>query len=126
MKLNIAFSTPQSYHPNELIFYLECDSVSYEFSLSNSDFPTSNLFDLFKNDEKIIEKYFDNEDITYEKFKQRALSINIYYPQFTYTVINELQKITIIDLFSNIGGTLGLFLGKIIAFIVGLIFMLFF
>ena len=91
---------------------LECESVTYDFSIYNSEFPTELLYNLFISDKEFVKKYFKNEsDISYEKFKDRAIALNVYYPQFSYTVITELRKIPIIDLFSNIGGTLGLFLG---------------
>ena len=95
-----------------LLCPLECDSVTYDFSIYNSEFPTELLYNLFISDKEFVGKYFRNEsDISYEKFKERAIALNVYYPQFSYTVITELRKIPIIDLFSNIGGTLGLFLG---------------
>ena len=37
--------------------------------------------------------------------------INIYYDLLEYTEIVEVEKTSLIDLFSSIGGTLGLFLG---------------
>ena len=43
--------------------------------------------------------------------KNNSLVLNIFYDSLSYTRIDEIQKTRPIDLISNIGGTLGLFLG---------------
>jgi hypothetical protein len=63
---------------------LECDSVTYELSLSSMKFSDG------------------NENIT---------GFNAYYADSTYTTITELAKQEFLDLISNIGGNLGLFIG---------------
>jgi len=42
---------------------------------------------------------------------ENFISIRIYYDKASYTRINEIPKIEIVDLIANIGGNLGLFLG---------------
>lgn len=90
---------------------LECDSQTFDFLISYSDFPSESYYNLYARDEIFVKNYFPNGGLSYKEFKKRSVGINIYYSQFNYRVITELQKITMIDLISNIGATLGLFLG---------------
>ena len=86
----------------------------FDFFLSHSDFPTRSYYEIYKRDKTFVNKYFNKkENFTFDEIKQRAIAVNIYYPQLKYTEITELKKTSLIDLFSNIGGTIGLFLGNI-------------
>jgi hypothetical protein len=64
---------------------LECDSFSYDISVSSNSY-------IKKNDSN--------------KYK-----IYVYFDDLKYTLISEQPKFDFIDLVSNIGGSLGLFLG---------------
>jgi hypothetical protein len=44
-------------------------------------------------------------------FKNKIVSINVYFSELRYTEITETPSTTIIDLFAYIGGTVGLFVG---------------
>jgi hypothetical protein len=81
---------------------LECDSVSYELTLSSSDFPSRFVYERYKS-------FFPMSE--YELFKKMSVSVNIYYPSLEYSKLTELPKTSVIDLFSSIGGTLGLYIG---------------
>ena len=48
---------------------------------------------------------------TYEEAHKRFVSLKVYYPQLKYTYISQQPKTEMVDLVSDIGGTLGLFLG---------------
>jgi hypothetical protein len=89
-----------------------CSSVLYDLSVSYSGFPTESFYKLFRNVKEYTDGFFRNEKLSYDKLRQRAVGLNIYYPDFKYTSIRELQKTTVVDLVSNIGGTFSLFLGK--------------
>ena len=43
--------------------------------------------------------------------KGSVLSLNIYFEQLSYTEISQNAKTELVDLVSNIGGLLGLFIG---------------
>ena len=80
----------------------------------------------------VILSRFNNIKPTYQQIKQSIASININYNQLGYTQIKEAQKITAIDLATNIGGTMGLFLGlsflsfiEIIELLIEIIFVFF-
>jgi amiloride-sensitive sodium channel subunit alpha/amiloride-sensitive sodium channel subunit gamma len=90
---------------------LECNSVDYEFSYSSSDFPTEEYFDSFKLNSSSKEIYLNGEYVSFEAYRKSFIGLNIYYPYLKYTEIVEVEKYSLIDLLSNIGGTLGLFLG---------------
>jgi hypothetical protein len=84
---------------------LECDTTEFDFTYSISEFPSIKYY----NNVKL---YNDNAmNLTYDDFKQRALSISVYYPQLKYTEITEIPNTTLIDFLAYIGGTVGLFLG---------------
>jgi len=73
---------------------LECHSVSYKLSTSFSSFPTSSYAEL----------YSYNYDMAINYVKEVTLSLNIFYEDFRYTVIDEKPKIDWTDLLSSIGG----------------------
>jgi len=67
---------------------VECDSVNYE---------TLNSFT------KFIQQT--------EKTDKNVIYFTVYYENLDYTVIDQVAKMTELDLISNIGGNLGLFIG---------------
>lgn len=55
---------------------------------------------------------FNNRtNVTLEELRSNLLCISVFYSDLSYRKFYEIQKVDIIDLISNIGGTLGLFLG---------------
>ena len=86
----------------------ECETTSYEYTYSSSDFSGERYYQEFKNVFNISE-----EDVLSKKFNKgkNGLILNVYFPELKYTEVSETPKIGVISLISNIGGTLGLFLG---------------
>ena len=78
---------------------LECNSIDYNLLISHSTFQSKiNSDDPFSNNTK--------------KFNSsNNLKLNIYYDSLSFTTNDEVAKMDLIDLISNIGGTLGLFTG---------------
>ena len=93
--------------------------------MSSSNFPTEKYYEIYKKDKSFIEHNLKNYNISFEDFRKRALSINIFYPQLKYSLISEIPKTSIVDLFSTIGGELGLFLGMSILSFIEIIQILF-
>ena len=67
----------------------------------------------------------------FDKSDENLLKLNIYYDELSYTVINEAISLSIFEVLSNIGGTLGLFLGlsllsfvEVIEVLINVIFIL--
>ena len=89
---------------------LECDSEYYKLTSSSLAYPTQIYADILANQSQ-IQSRFGNTRPTYEQLKQSLASVNINYDQLGYMQLREYQKMTILDLVTSIGGTLGLFLG---------------
>ena len=75
---------------------MECDSYMYETLVSSSDYPTDEYFNL-------LNKTNSNS--------KNELALNIYFPLTKFTRITEVPKVSLFDLFSNVGGSMGIFLG---------------
>ena len=80
---------------------LECERVSYQLTLSSSNFPSFSSYLIYKN----------ITNLSYEVVRENSLAVNIYYQDLGYTRISETPTMIIQDLLSQIGGTLGLFIG---------------
>ena len=100
---------------------LECDSISYELSLSTANFPTRIFSKILKQRDTIKSQFEPNETISYESLKECVLALDINYAELKYKVISESASKTIIDLIASIGGTIGLFLGTSLLGIVDII-----
>ena len=93
---------------------LECDSIKYSYSLSNLVFPSQSFYSKFYSDTSNLISTEINYNIdlsTIESYKKYYLMLNVFYPYLEYTQITESPKFTWIDLLSQIGGSLGMFLG---------------
>ena len=85
---------------------LECDWLAYEVQLSSSEYPTREVFKLYKQTDGK-----NKTNLTYVDYKDNFVYLNIFYPYMRYTEIVEMPKVTLADLFANIGGSMGIFLG---------------
>lgn len=87
----------------------ECDSVSYFYKISQSNFPSPFYKKLLIEFDKALnesKRGFDYNDI--EKY---LLSVNIYFDEIATTTIEENPNKTIEQLVAEIGGFLGLCMG---------------
>jgi hypothetical protein len=84
---------------------LECDSIDYQYSVSSVDMDIEQFLQYILQSNGINLLDFLNNN------NENFISIRIYYDKASYTRINEIPKIEIVDLIANIGGNLGLFLG---------------
>lgn len=89
---------------------LECDSSHYAIETSFTKYPGyyysegSLLF-------KLLESFELSEKDEAERLLDGALSFNVYYDVLEYTLISEKPQTLLVDLVSNIGGLLGIFIG---------------
>lgn len=89
---------------------LECDNVKYDLSLSSLINPHLKEYESFTTKEiKEYEKKL-GRNLTYDFFKSTWVSIKVYYTSLHYLEIKEFPKVTAIDLLSQIGGSLGMFI----------------
>ena len=90
---------------------IECNSIQYQMTISQIDYPSEQLADLMKLDPLIKEKFKYSTPISYNDLKHSLVSLNIYYDELGYTLIKEIPKCSLIDFISSIGGIIGLLLG---------------
>lgn len=100
---------------------LECEAISYNSFMSHTDYPSKIYSSLLANNSEIIERYqrslidmhlpVTSTNITYEFLKSHMLELSVFYGELGYEKYEEFAKMDAVDLISDIGGTLGLFLG---------------
>ena len=83
---------------------IECDKNTFDSIISQLDFPSNDYFTLIQND--TTESNYDID--SYQDF---YYSLNFYYSSTEYTYISQSPQMTLINLLSNMGGSLGMFLG---------------
>jgi hypothetical protein len=97
---------------------LECNSMTYEISASQSDYPSYNEYLSLLNNSALISKFPNGNLTSINELKQSLYQIYIYFENLEYTKISEQPQNTIWNLISNIGGLFGLFLGlSVLSFI---------
>ena len=89
---------------------LECASESYTLTTASLGYPTPVYAQMLASQPQ-IQSRFNNSPPTYQQLRQSIVSLNINYNQLGYTKITEYQKFTILNLMTNIGGTMVLFMG---------------
>ena len=88
---------------------IECSNTYYQYSVSSSQFPTRK-YSSYLLENNLIKTQYPNIT-THEHLKKNVARIEIFFDEMKETVIEESIKTGISDLISNLGGTLGLFLG---------------
>lgn len=100
---------------------LDCDAITYDHSYSYSNFPTRSWYDERQvYDRAYFKRLFgiaDNDDDnnktmpSYESIKSSFASIYVVFHHIVTEEISERPAMEFVDLLSNIGGTMGLFIG---------------
>ena len=89
---------------------LECESFKYDLTLSSLINPhLKEYFSFNQTDLNKYQKEIGVNNLTYDIFKSTWVNIKVFYPNLQYTRVSELPKTSIIDLFTQIGGSLGMF-----------------
>ena len=88
---------------------LECDTYSYDFIMNTQSKTLTGKINAKTSNLGFGFNY--PEFKTYENYSRTFFGISIYYDELKYTLINQQPKIELFGLISNVGGTLGLFLG---------------
>jgi len=93
---------------------IECDKTFYQILSSISDYPTRQMSKYLLNNTLLRSKFQNRSytSISYDEVRESVARISIFYNEMKQTVLSEEIKTTMNSLISNIGGTLGLFLGK--------------
>jgi amiloride-sensitive sodium channel subunit alpha len=90
----------------------ECSSLSYKVSTSYATYPTYNFY-VSETTQKpqFYEDLFHVKDVTYEIYADGLGGIFIGFDKLRYRKLTDKPAFEIMDIFANVGGTLGLFLG---------------
>ena len=88
---------------------LECDSINYDVAWSSLTFTSLKEYNMLKPEYKAIYEGLLGQSLTYELYKSLYVGFSVFYPTLQYTTITETPKTSIIDLLTQIGGSLGLF-----------------
>ena len=89
---------------------LECMVIDYKISTSSTDIKIKDIRTLI-NDNPIFKSKYETNEISYRSLKNTILEVTVYYEDLSYTMISQTAKTNLIDLISNCGGLLGLFIG---------------
>lgn len=101
---------------------LECNSTSYNLRSSLSLFPTMTYAKTLLKNNHLAKKFdFNQSNIDINKLRERILSVNIFFDQLQEIRSSESVGKTSGNVFSEIGGSLGLFLGLSILGIIEII-----
>ena len=100
---------------------IECNKTDYKVSITFSQILPEIYSSHFRRFSKNVSLYDANETVTLETVKNSLVRLNIYYNTLSYTIITENESITLVSLLSNIGGSIGLFLGSSLLSIVELV-----
>jgi hypothetical protein len=84
---------------------LECEYITYETAMSQLDYPNRQHFDDLKK------RFKEYENMSIDEYKKTHLRLNIHFKSNDYAEIREMPKTSAIELISNLGGVLGIFLG---------------
>jgi len=77
-----------------------------------SDFPNQKYSDYLLNQTNIVNLFNrSNVNLSSDELKRSFLEVYVYFDELKYTMIEETEKMSIIDLISNCGWQMGLFIG---------------
>ena len=86
---------------------LQCNQTSFKVSTSSTQLVTEYFSKRIKNKANEL----NITDLDLEDEKNSIIRFNIYFDSLSYTLITESAAMDLVVLLSNIGGTMGLFLG---------------
>ena len=89
---------------------LECESVTYDIKPYVFTFTYSDLMQ-YTADPKLTKYFPSGYNISYQDMLSTVTDFYVLYEDFFYTSISQTAKTSIVDLISNMGGLLGLFIG---------------
>lgn len=78
-----------------------------------ADYPSSVYANSLMNNPKIVSLYAADttKPLAFDSLKRNIIKFSVFYGDLGYERYEELANMRLIDLVSNIGGTVGLFLG---------------
>ena len=114
------------YYPN---CSLECDTISYETSISSQNYPSIEEYRKFKNDPSSLYGYYQSlpgvDMSTYSLYRKYFYKVNIFYDKSEYLYVELTPALTLIGFLSNVGGSLGAILAITICSLMEILELLF-
>ena len=105
----------------------ECETIDYVVHMNTEQLP---VFGNISEKSKSFE--YSALFKTFENVQKHYIQVKAYFHELKFTFISQQPKTGVVDLVSNIGGTLGLFLGisflssiEIIELIIEILFVIF-
>lgn len=89
---------------------IACKRIMFETKSYISDYPSELNYNILRATPSVREN-FKPDELTYENIRKKYAYVNVYFEELRYMSIKEVEAMTGIDLFSSIGGTMGLFIG---------------
>lgn len=89
---------------------VECESTSYDYRITQSDFPAEFYSQILIEFDKMypwLKRNFSSK----ENLKKTTLALNVFYNDIGYTIVNEIPSKTFEQFISEIGGLMGICLG---------------
>ncbi|XP_063301279.1 amiloride-sensitive sodium channel subunit gamma-like [Pelobates fuscus] len=86
---------------------LQCEEEIFELTLSSSQWPSSMYLDTFSKHLSSRRGYQQHT----ENIRDNVVKVVVYYQQLNYELIEEVPSMQLVDLFSSIGGLVGLWIG---------------
>jgi hypothetical protein len=112
------FTSKLPFEEKNLLCPKECFSFDLDLTFSPANPLKKKYLQNLRTNKNVISKYKNISNITDEQLAESFVSIDVYYNSLSYTQITEVPVYTTLTLISNIGGTLGLFLGmSVLSFI---------
>ena len=84
----------------------ECSPIEFDIKTYNGHYPTTHY-------KSILQQWVqnNNKNVSYSDIPDSFAKVNVYYHSMQYLTTEQTQKFQGIDLLSNLGGVLGLWLG---------------
>jgi len=89
----------------------ECNFIEFEILTIKSKFPSQSYASELMNNTNITSKYPAGYNITLKDLRETMVQFSVFYTDFTYSKIIQIPKFELVDLVSNFGQFLGLFVG---------------
>ncbi len=89
-----------------------CFDTIFHATASLANFPSRAYAEFLVSDPAFTAIYPNDTEPSYELIAKRVAAVNIYFNELSETSITESKKMQIQDIISNVGGILGVFLGK--------------
>jgi hypothetical protein len=91
---------------------LECNSFTYNFFYSATNFPTTSYANFLLNNSSVFRKYWKSKVLIQSTDVLRTVSrVKVFYNNLAYVQLTEIETLSLLSLLSNLGGITGLCLG---------------